>query len=96
MDDGSSIQELIVNPAGAGSALCCSAQNHNDVTEHTPMVELPPALPPRGAAKIVKGAGAGAGDRPLSGEVRLPTRVRSANKKGVLAQVSVSAAAAMT
>ncbi|KAK3908190.1 Facilitated trehalose transporter Tret1, partial [Frankliniella fusca] len=64
------------------------ARRDQDVGEHTPMVDLPPALPPRGAPRIVKNDK----DRPLSAEVRLPTRIHYATPQGVRAQWLVAGA----
>ncbi|KAJ1527898.1 hypothetical protein ONE63_007833 [Megalurothrips usitatus] len=60
------------------------------------MVDLPPALPPR-APRIASGQGlpapeAAAGTRPLSGEVRLPTRIDCRTRAGVRAQWLVAGA----
>lgn len=52
------------------------------------MVDLPPALPPRGVPRIVKNDK----DRPLSGEVRLPTRIHYATRQGMRAQWLVAGA----
>lgn len=59
-------------------------------TGDTAMVELPPALPPR-APRITSGLNAD-GARPLSGEVKLPTRIHYATRQGVLAQWLVAGA----
>lgn len=83
------------------AAVCCSGRLENDADgaepgeageagEHTPMVELPPALPPRGAPRItaLRPAGDKDKDRPLSGEVKLPTRVHYNTRAGLRAQVT--------
>ncbi|XP_034248910.1 facilitated trehalose transporter Tret1-like isoform X2 [Thrips palmi] len=62
-------------------------------TADTALVELPPALPPR-VPRIASGMNQD-GARPLSGEVKLPTRIHYATREGMLAQWLVAGALVM-